>query len=90
MAFTSAITGCAVIGNKVLKWGTFTNTSSSTGGNINTGLHSCESIVLIPKGTAVTANAPAVNKTLPADGSAITVVTDADLCGTWLAVGDFD
>ncbi|MCE5282876.1 MAG: hypothetical protein LLG93_12310 [Deltaproteobacteria bacterium] len=90
MAFTSTITGRAVIGNKVAKWGTFTNTSSSTGGDINTGLHLAESVTLTPKGTAVAANAPAVNEDLPVAGNAVTIVTDADQAGYWQAIGDFD
>ncbi len=90
MAFTSTITGRTVMGNKVMKWGTFANTGGSTGGDIDTGLHFAESIALTPKGTAVAANAPAVNETLPAAGNAVTIVTDADLGGYWQAVGDFD
>jgi hypothetical protein len=66
--------------------GTFTNTSGSTGGNINTGLKTIDFMLLQVKGSAV-GNAPAVNETMPADGDAVTIVTDADAVGTWVVVG---
>jgi hypothetical protein len=90
MAFTSTITGRAVIGNKVAKWGTYASSGGSTGGDINTGLHLAESVTLTPKGASVSSNAPAVNEDLPVAGNAVTIVTDADQAGYWQAIGDFD
>lgn len=87
MAFESAIVGETVFGNKRIKWGTYTNGSGDTGGNINTGLQSCEAIFLQPGGSSVIATAPVVNETLPVAGSAVTVVTADDEDGTWLAIG---
>jgi hypothetical protein len=43
-------------------------------------------MLLQVKGSAV-GNAPAVNETMPADGDAVTIVTDADAVGTWVVVG---
>ncbi len=87
MAFLSAKLGVTVIGNKRMAFGTFTNNSSSTGGDINTTLTTVEFIVLQAKGSGVAANAPVVNETLPVAGSAVTIVTDADEVGYWFAFG---
>jgi hypothetical protein len=87
MAFESAITGRTVFGNKRVHFGTFTNGASDAGGNINTGLRSCEAMLLQHGGAGAVASAPAVNETLPAAGSAITIVTTAGADGYWTAVG---
>jgi hypothetical protein len=88
MAFESAITQRPIaVGNRRWAWGTYTNGSGDTGGNIDTGLRMCEAIFLQPGGSAVIATAPVVNETLPIAGSAITVVTADDEDGTWLAIG---
>lgn len=87
MAFTSAITDQGVMGNKKFSMGTYTSASSSTGGDIDTGLIKCESMFLQPGGSAVKASAPVVNETLPVAGSAVTIVTVADEVGTWIAYG---
>lgn len=88
MAMTSAITGRDTWGSKAVTWGTFTNGGADEGGDIATGLHSCEAIFLQHGKSAVIANAPVVNETLPVAGSAVTIVTDAGEDGTWLAIGD--
>jgi hypothetical protein len=88
MAFTSTITQRpTAIGNKRMSAGTFANDGGSTGGDIDTGLSRCEAIWLQHTGAAVSADAPAVNETLPYSGSAITVVTTADTTGNWMAIG---
>ena len=87
MAFENKVTNRTVMGNKRVHMGTYTNNGGSTGGDINTGLRSCEHINLQPNGSAVVASAPVVNETLPVDGSAVTVVNTADESGTWMAVG---
>ena len=88
MAFASAITERNLIfGSKKITRGTYTSSASGTGGDIDTGLDSCEQIFLQPGGSAVKASAPVVNETLPAVGSAITIVTVADEVGTWMAIG---
>lgn len=89
MAFSSAITRTVqnVVGDRKIVHGTYTNTSGSTGGNIDTGLAVCEFIMLQPTGSAVVASNPVVNETLPVAGSAITVVNTADEDGYWMAYG---
>lgn len=87
MAFASAVTDRSVFGNKRVNFGTYTNGSGDTGGDINTGLKTCEFISLQPNAAAVIATAPVVNETLPVAGSAVTVVTADDEDGYWMAVG---
>lgn len=87
MAFTSVITRRTVIGNLRMVDGTYTNTSSSTGGDIATGLDLVEHIQLQPKGSAILANQPVVNETLPLSSGDVTIVTTADEVGTFVAFG---
>lgn len=88
MAFSYTLTSIGVAGFFRISWGTFTNASSSTGGDIDTGLGVVNAMFLQHTGSAVVANAPVVNETLPgATGSAMTIVTDADASGVWLAIG---
>jgi len=87
MAFTSAITAKTVFGNKRVHFGTYTTDSTDTGGDINTGLRSCEAIFLQQMASAVTADAPVVNETLPVAGSAVTIVQTASADGYWMAIG---
>lgn len=88
MAFASAKLGENVVGNQRMVWGTYTNAGGDTGGDINTGLHSVHNMILQPRGTAVNANAPVINETLPCAGSAVTIVTDDGADGYWTAFGD--
>ena len=88
MAFTSDIVGRSVMGNRRMAWGTYTSASSSTGGDIDTGLELVESMFLTVKATAIqVSGGPVINETFPVDGSAITIVTVADGVGYWYAVG---
>lgn len=87
MAFTSAITKRGISGNDRTHTGTYTSSSSGTGGDINTGLVSCEMIILQPKDSSVESDSPVVNEDLPVDGSAVTIVTIADEVGFWKAWG---
>jgi hypothetical protein len=68
-------------------WGTYTNGSGETGGDVATGLGRCEIFQLQPKGTAVVATAPVVNETLPLESGDVTVVTADNEDGTWFAIG---
>jgi hypothetical protein len=86
MAFSSAITVKTVFGNKRVHMGTF-SCSGATGGDVNTGLVSCEHIQLQHQGSAVQANAPVCNESLPVAGSAVTIVTDSGATGYWVAFG---
>jgi hypothetical protein len=87
MVFATAIVGRDVMGAKAVSWGTFACTGV-TGGDIKTGLHLCQMILLQPNNTASPTEQCDVNKTLPYDGSAITIVTTTGVCGYWLAWGD--
>ncbi len=88
MAFSSTISANAtVMGNKRVRFGTFTSDGGSTGGDIDTGLRIVEAIFLQQKAAAVVADAPVVNETLPCAGSAVTIVTTANAVGYWMAVG---
>lgn len=87
MAFAYTITGQTFFGDKKIIYGTFTSSASGTGGDILTGLRVCESFTLTQKGSAITTGAPVVNETFPVAGGAITIVTDADVVGTYVAFG---
>jgi len=84
MAFAAAVTGRTVFGNKRVHYGTYGN---STGGDIDTGLRSCENIQLTNKGSAVDTGWAAVNESLPCAGSAVTIVHDSGSTGYWMAIG---
>ena len=87
MAFASAITGYSKSGDKRVVYGTYTNGSGDTGGDVNTGLTVCEFITFTHKGTAVSASPVTLNETLPCSGSTVTIVTDDGVDGYWKAEG---
>ena len=87
MAFSSTITASDNTSSKIVKYGTYTNADSSTGGNIDTGLASCETMLLQPTGSAVIASMPSVYETLPVAGNAVTIVNTANEDGYWIAWG---
>jgi hypothetical protein len=66
--------------------GWWENTGGSTGGDINTGFKRCYLLIPIPhaNGTAYVNE----SSTVPMDGSAVTIVTTADIEGKWIAWGD--
>ena len=68
--------------------GTYTSTGGSTGGDINTGLTNIYSLQLQPKGSAILANQPVVNETMPKATDGITIVTTANEVGTFQAFGE--
>jgi hypothetical protein len=86
--WTSTLLRRSVWGDKAVTIGTYQDSNSDGGGDIDTKLHRCEKIFLQPYGAAVTLNAPSVYETLPATGSAITIACDAAETGTWFAIGD--
>jgi hypothetical protein len=89
MAFTVAVQQRPIAfgGSKRIAKGTFVNTSGDTGGDIDTGLRICETMILQHTGAAVVTDAPSVNETMPCDGSEVTIVTVADTSGDWIAIG---
>jgi hypothetical protein len=88
MAFTSAVLGTTVFGNKRVKWGTFTTSSTDTGGDIATGLTRVDMMLLQHSGASDVDDAPAVNETFPLSGGDVTIVHTASADGYWLAIGD--
>lgn len=87
MAFTSSILRSSVFGNLRVAMGTYTSNAGTTGGDINAGLTSCLFISLQPNGSSDDATQSVVNETLPADGTAITIVSQANEVGYWFAIG---
>lgn len=87
MGFTVVKTHETVWGNERVTRGTYASAGGSTGGDINTGLHQCIALFLQPKGSSVGTNQSVVNETFPVDGSAVTIVTDANQSGYWEARG---
>jgi len=89
MAFTYTVDSEAHVGTIRVLSGTYTNTSSSTGGDIKTGLSVVKAFTLQPTTTAVLTSFPVVNETLPltnTDG-AVTIVTTTGSIGSWIAIG---
>ena len=76
------------MGGKMYSFGTFTNGAADAGGDIDTGLRVCENLTLQHTAAAVVTNAAAINETFPCDGSAVTIVTDANADGIWFAIGE--
>lgn len=87
MAFASSLVYRTKFANKNVHIGIYTNAGGDTGGDINTGLTSCEAMFLQPIGASVIATAPTVNETLPVAGSAVTIVTADGEDGWWMAIG---
>ncbi len=98
MAFTAKMTRYhepAPFGGLIMTSGWYKSDGGSTGGDINTGLLECVSLLLQPHANAVVANAPAVNENFgtdaamdqPMNGKAVTVVTAANEVGRWVAFG---
>lgn len=89
MAFTSSIVVSQPIFGVRLVIGTYANTGGSTGGDIPTGLGTVQSVILTPKGSSVSANAPVYNETLPLTNASgtVTIVTSANESGSFIIAG---
>lgn len=87
MAWSSAIEGRTVAGNKRIHYGTW-DATGATGGDIDTGLKICEMCVITPTGSAVEADAAVINETSwPMEGNGPTVVCTSGDAGVWIAIG---
>lgn len=86
MGFTSTITRKMLIEDRKLHYGTFTSNSGSTGGDVDTGLRRVDVFWMQVKGSTV-GNSPVVDETMPCDGNAVTIKTDANAVGQWIAIG---
>lgn len=89
MAFTINNDGKFVCGSKEVSYGRFTNGGSDTGGEVTTLLSSVDTFHLTHTGSSVVTNAPAINETFPLAKGDVTIVTDADADGLWIALGKF-
>lgn len=86
MAFSATKKGETVFGDKRVTFGTWTG-GGTTGGDINTGLHHVESMMLTAAGAAIVADAPTINEMFPCSGSAVTIICTSDTNGYWMAFG---
>lgn len=88
MAFTATTSSITVFGNKRIVIGSYTNTSGSSGGDVETGLLSVDFVSLTPNAAAIApTTSVAVNETLPLSGGTVTVVTGVDESGYFMVVG---
>ena len=87
MAFAYTVTDRGVFGDRKYAYGTFTNTSGSSGGDITPGFNiRTDHIQFTSYGSAVDVAQVTLNETLPKTG-ALTIVTTADVDGVWFAIG---
>lgn len=85
MAFSFTKDSESAAGDLRVTGGTYTN-SSSTGGDIYTGLQKVEGLILQQKSNAVVASQPVVNETFP-KVDPVTIVTASNVSGYWFAWG---
>ena len=82
MAFVDAVSGRSVHGNHRVVWGTYTNTETDSGGDIDTGLSTVFMFSSISTGQ--------VDNTTPkysASAGTVTLVTNNGDDGNWYAIG---
>lgn len=87
MAFSSTVDTRQQFGSLHMITGTYTN-SSTSGGDIPTGLTRVLSIMLQTTGGSVATNAPSANETFPLENGTVTIVTDSNAAGVWIAIGE--
>ena len=85
-AFTTAVDGISHIGGQGLKckWGTWTNTAGSTGGSVPTGFAFLAGLTFMNTSHF---NSAAPKVTATASDGDVTIVTEADVDGKWMAFG---
>lgn len=84
MAFATQILGSTVFGDLRVVYGTWT--TDTTGGDIATGLTKVLSMQITSTGSAVVADSPTINETLPCGGD-VTIICTSGKTGTWIAFG---
>ena len=86
MAFTTVLTDQGTLGPQGMrmKWGTWENTAGSTGGDIETGLAYVAGMCLTPTSHYNTATP---KFTITASDGSVTIVTEPDVDGRWIAFG---
>lgn len=83
MAWAVTVSGATIVGNKRKRWGTFSNTSGTSGGTITTGLGNIETYVA----TVTTNPADFSSVTFAKSGGNITVTATEAVTGDWEATG---
>ena len=87
MAFSYSVLDRMVFGDRRVVIGTFTNGSGDTGGDVKTGLNRVDVFIAQPTGSSVTSNQVTVNESFPLAGGDVTIVTDDNVDGIWIAIG---
>ncbi len=82
MAFSSTVTRVIRMGPKKMAWGTFTNTSTDSGGSVKTGLNAVDFFVPVCSSHLGTESV----KITPSAGT-VTIVTSNGADGYWMAIG---
>ena len=82
MSFSSSFPKFVSLGNKRATYGTYANTSGSTGGDINTGLNTVEYFSSNNYSQAATTNAVSIS------GGIVALTTVANEGGQWFAIGE--
>jgi len=82
MAFSYTVDGEAITGHLRIKYGTFTNGTGDTGGDITTGLDYCPTFIAQTNSHIY---ATAVKQSI--SGGVVTITTDMGIDGTWIAFG---
>ena len=85
MAFSYTLYKRQMAGNLWMAWGTFTNSSGSAGGDIDTGLSTVDHFAAFY--TSSSSTAPYANETFPLTHTAVSLVTGANDTGLWFALG---
>ena len=87
--FTASVTETTTFGARLVKYGTYTNTGGSTGGDIVTNLTQVQNCQLQPNAAAVIATQSVVNETFPLSNSngAVTIVTSSNESGYFVCFG---
>ena len=82
MAFVSTVTDRSIHGNHRIVWGTYTNTDTDSGGDIDTGFDAVFGFFTVPTGHVGT-TAPKYS----VSAGTVTLVTDNGSDGNWWAFG---
>jgi hypothetical protein len=89
MSITYTLDSSAVIGGKRWIFGTYTDSSAGTAGDVVTGLKTVDSFTVQPKGTGTATNQTVIVEALPVDSAsgAVTIRSDASQVGYYIAIG---
>lgn len=86
MAFSSTVIDRTVFGDKRIVTGTFDGSGVTTG-DVATGLSRVEAFMVTSVGSAIVADSPTVNETLPLAGGDVSLIFTSGKAGNWMAIG---